>query len=67
MATLEVPPEPASDEAGFFPLPAGFSVEPKPFSDAQIAELSALFRSAPATPPGRAESGQDSGSRTQAA
>lgn len=55
------------EAAGFFPLPPGYSEKPRPFSDTQIADLKALFSMAPATQPGLAESGPDSGSRSQAA
>jgi len=41
LATLEaLPDNPA--EAGFFPLPEGYSLEPEPFTDAQLAELKGL-------------------------
>jgi hypothetical protein len=52
-----------------FPLPEGYTLEPEPFSDDQIADLKALFSKSSlyATPPGRAGSGLDSGSRSRAA
>jgi hypothetical protein len=68
LATLEaLPDNPA--EAGFFPLPEGYSLEPEPFTDAQLAELKGLFglSSLYATPPGQAVSDPGSGSRSQAA
>ena len=68
MDRLEVlPGKPAVDAAGFFPLPPGYSEDPKPFGCIQIAELRDLFSKAAAMPPGQAVSGQDSGSRTRAA
>jgi hypothetical protein len=33
-----------NDDDGFFPLPEGYSLEPKPLTDDQIAELTGLFR-----------------------
>jgi hypothetical protein len=57
----------AADSADLFPLPPGFSLDPKPFSDAQVADLRALFSTVPATQPGQAESGQDCGSHILAA
>ena len=64
-----LPDNPASSEAGFFPLPDGYSLEPEPFTDDQIAELKGLFSrsSLYATLPARAESSQDCGNRTRAA
>jgi hypothetical protein len=62
-----LPDNGAADAAPFFPLPDGFSLEPQPFSSAQIAELTALFSTADATQPGQAGSGPGSGSRTRAA
>jgi hypothetical protein len=58
-----------TDEADFFPLPEGWTLDRKPFTDNQVAELKALFSlsSLHATPPARAVSGQRSGNRTQAA
>jgi hypothetical protein len=64
---LKVLPEHgAASTAPFFPLPDGFSLDPKPFSDAQIADLKALFSTAAAMPPGQAGSGRGSGTRTRA-
>lgn len=57
----------AADDADIFPLPPGFSLDPKPLSDTQIADLRALFSTAPAMQPGQAGSSQDYGSRTLAA
>lgn len=56
-----------ADSADLFPLPPGYSLDPKPLSDAQIADLRELFSTAPATPPGQAGSDQDYGSRIRAA
>lgn len=58
-----------ADSADLFPLPDGYTLEPEPLTDAQLADLKALFSKSSlyATPPGRAGSGQDSGSRSQAA
>jgi hypothetical protein len=68
LARLEaLPDNGAADAAAFFPLPDGYSVDPKPFSDAQIADLKALFSTAAATPPEQAGSGRDSGTRSRAA
>lgn len=39
-------PDKAVDGTDFFPLPDGYTLEPEPFSDAQIADLKALFGTA---------------------
>jgi hypothetical protein len=62
-----LPDDGGADAAPFFPLPDGYSLDPEPFSDAQLADLKALFSTAAATQPGQPGSGQDSGSRSQAA
>jgi hypothetical protein len=36
----------SNDDADFFPLPEGCSLEPNPLTDDQIAELTSLFRTA---------------------
>jgi hypothetical protein len=67
VTALGILPDNGADAAPFFPLPDGFSLEPQPFSSAQIAELTALFSTADARQPGQPGSGQGSGSRTRAA
>jgi len=68
VAALQIlPDKPDGDAAGFFPLPEGFSMEPEPFSDAQIADLKALLSTAAAMPHAPVVPGQDSGTRTRAA
>lgn len=36
----------ADTDTDFFPLPEGYSLDPKPLTEDQIAELTALFRTA---------------------
>jgi hypothetical protein len=42
LARLEVLPDNPA-EADFFPLPDGYSLDPEPFTDTQLAELKGLF------------------------
>jgi hypothetical protein len=37
-------PEQDHDDADFVPLPEGYSEEPQPFTEDQISDLRALFR-----------------------
>jgi hypothetical protein len=48
----------------FFPLPDGYSEEPQPLTDDQVAGLRALFSLA-ATPPARESPCPESGTRSQ--